>query len=228
MAKPKGGAVEAPKNSVSGEQLRRYVERYERLIEDKKQLGEDQKLVMQQAKSEGFDTAIIKHCVKVRAKKPADYHEEQALADMYLSALGMNIEPPLFRAANRIGVDITAKESVVEALKNFVPENGSIVIEAGGVPIRLTRDKDGKVSARDVVEKEKPARGGLEPEAAPARAPRPAAPDVSAEEAEALGVAAARANIPIIKNPFPFGDARRAKWDLGWRKGNGGDGMGPQ
>jgi hypothetical protein len=42
-----------------------------------------------------------------------------------------------------------------------------------------------------------------------------------------LGGEAFAANQPIIVNPFPFGDGRRAKWDLGWRKASGTDGMGP-
>lgn len=218
----------ATRNTVSGEQIRGFIERYERLESEKKALAADQKAVMAEAKAAGFDTKILRHCVKVRATKPSDYQEAQALKDMYLSALGMNIEPPLFRAANRIGVDIAAKESVVEALKNFVPENGSIVVEAGGTPVRLTRDKDGAVTARDVIEA--PLRS------LPAEAPsgyrggrtQQEAPNVSADEAEAMGAQAARDDIPIIKNPFPFGDDRRPRWDRGWRFGSGSGGFGPE
>jgi uncharacterized protein (UPF0335 family) len=215
------------KNSVSGEQIRSYVERYERLEVEKKDISEDQKLVMAEAKAAGFDTKILRHCIKVRTKKPADYHEAQALADMYLSALGMVTEPPLFRAANRIGVDIAARESVIEALKNFVPENGSIVIEAGGAPVRLTRDKDGTVTSQEVVERPAPIAGSAPPAGRRNRATQDV-PDVSSEEAEAMGAQAARDNTPIIKNPFPFGDARRPAWDKGWRAGGGNGGFGPE
>lgn len=212
-------------NTVSGEQLRQFVERYERLQQEKKDIAEEQKLVLQEAKSSGFDTKIMRHCVKVRSMKPADYQEAQALADMYLSALGMNVDPPLFRAANLMSVDTAAKESVIEALKKFVPDNGSIVIEAGGVPVRLTRDKDGNVSATDVVNK--PTSATSAPTAAPSPRQRAPAPDVDADGAENLGKQAAKDNMPIIKNPFPFGDGRRARWDAGWREGAGNDGMGP-
>lgn len=218
--------IEARKNSVSAEQIRSYVERYERLDVEKKELVDDQKALLAEAKANGFDTKILRHCVKIRSMKPADYQEAQALADMYLSALGMVIEPPLFRAANRISVDIAAKESVIEALKNFVPENGSIVIEAGGVPVRLTRDKDGKVSAQDVIEQPKPSApfksGGL------AQRVRQEAPTATPDEAEAMGESAAKDNIPIIKNPFPFGDDRRPLWDRGWTRGSGNSGFGPE
>jgi hypothetical protein len=45
--------------------------------------------------------------------------------------------------------------------------------------------------------------------------------------AELLGREAFKADEPIIKNPFPFGDERRPRWDEGWRKESGTDGMGP-
>lgn len=226
MAETPTPDIETRRNSVSAEQIRSYVERYERLDAERKDLADDQKAIMAEAKAAGFDTKILKHCVKVRAMKPADYQEAQSLADIYLSALGMIVEPPLFRAANRIGVDIAAKESVIEALKSYVPENGSIVIDAGGVPVRLTRDKDGNVSVQDIVEKKiapsSRSCGGL-----PSRA-RPEPPEATPDEAEALGEQAARDNVPIIKNCFPFGDERRPRWDSGWRRGSGNDGFGPQ
>jgi uncharacterized protein (UPF0335 family) len=210
------------RNSVSGEQLRALIERYERLDAEKKGLSEDQKLVMQEAKSAGFDTKIIKYCIKVRAMKPSDYQEGQALADMYLTALGMVVDPPLFRAANRINVDIAAKESVIEALKNFVPENGSITIQAGGASVRLTRDKSGDILATDIVNKASEPRGF---EQAPVKQKAPP-PDVDLDGAFELGKQAAKDDLPIIKNPFPFADARRAKFDAGWRAQAGNDGFG--
>lgn len=215
-------------NSVSGEQLRAYVERYERLEQEKKDIAEEQKLVLQEAKSAGYNTKIIRHCIKVRKMGAADYHEAQALADMYLAALGMAVDPPLFRAANLIGVDTAAKESVIEALKRFVPDNGSILIEAGGVPVRLTRDPDGNVAAVDVVHRPapEPSQGGAG-SPAPSRQAAPPA-DIDGDQAEELGRQAAKSNVAIIKNPFPFGDPRRPRWDVGWRAGAGNDGMGPQ
>lgn len=222
-----GPTISAGRNSVSGEQIRSYVERYERLEAERKEIGDEQKAVMAEAKAAGFDTKVIKHCIKVRTKKPADYHEAQALADMYLAALGRVTEPPLFRAVNRIGVDIAAKESVIAALTHFVPENGAIVIEAGGAPVRLTRDKEGNVTAQDVIERPPPASAGPAPAGRRSRAAREV-PNVSPEEAEALGAAAARDNAPIISNPFPFGDARRPAWDKGWRDAAGNGGFGPE
>lgn len=214
------------RNSVAGEELRGYIERIERLREEKKELAEDEKLVMAEAKNAGFDTKMIRHCIKVRAAKPSDVEEARALEDLYLSALGMRSELPLFRSIDLMNVDVTAKEQVVEALKQFVPSSGAIVIEAGGTPLRLQRDETGEVTITEVVEKPK-REGGGEPSTKPSRKPLANIPECSADEAEALGRDAAKADVPIIQNPFPFGDARRPRWDLGWRKEAGNDGMGP-
>lgn len=214
----------ARRNSVSAEHLRRFVERVEKVRADKKELAEDEKLILQEAKSSGYDTNILKHCVKLRTKKPSDLQEAQALTDLYMDALGMSRELPLFRSVDLVAVDVTAKEQVIDALKKFVPSNGSITVEAGGVPVRLTRDKDGNVTATDVVHQ--PKTPGNEQAASPKRQTLDV-PDVDADAAEALGRQAAKDDLPIIKNPFPFGDARRPRWDLGWRKEAGSDGMGP-
>lgn len=41
-----------------------------------------------------------------------------------------------------------------------------------------------------------------------------------------LGAQAFKDNVAIVKNPFPFGDGRRPRWDEGWRRASGTDGMG--
>lgn len=212
------------RNTVSGEQLTRFVERVEALRSSKKQLSEDEALVMAEAKAGGFVPAAIRHVLKVRAMKPTDRQEAEAIVDGYLHALGMASDTPLFRRVGLMDVDITARESVIEALKQFVPENGAITVEAGGRPVRLTRDDTGEVTAAEVVEKPKPPPSTA---TSPAVRERPAPPAVDADEAEAMGVVAFKSNTAIIANPFPFGDARRPRWDAGWRKASGTDGMGP-
>jgi uncharacterized protein (UPF0335 family) len=215
-------------NTASGEALTRLVERVEGIRADKKQLSEEEAAVMAEAKAAGFVPAGIRYVVKARAMKPQDREEAEAVRDQYMFALGMISELPLFKAASMLDVDTASRESVIEALKQFVPDNGSIVIEAGGRPVRLTRDGNGEVIAREVSEppapKPAPAAGPGPAHSAIAKAPPP---DVDAEGAEALGAEAYRANAPIITNPFPFGDPRRARWDVGWRRASGTDGMGP-
>lgn len=211
------------KNSVSGQMLLSFIERLERIGAEREQLGADIGVVMAEAKSAGFDTKAIRYCMKIRKMRPADRQESESIRDMYLHAIGMESEPPLFRAASQMSVDITVREQVIEAMKAFVPANGAITIEAGGKPVRLERDKAGNVRVTDVVApKLEPATPG-----APVKPPKakPDLPDVDADGAEQLGRVAYRNDEPIIANPFPFGDARRPRWDKGWRAESGSDGM---
>jgi uncharacterized protein (UPF0335 family) len=214
------------RNTVAGEELRSFIERVERIREEKVQLADDEKAVMAEAKSNGFSPAIMRSVLKVRKMRPADREEAESLLDLYLSALGMAKEAPLFRHVGLMSVDKTAKDSVVEAFKQLVPTDGEIIIKMGGAPIRLFRTKDGEAQAEDVIERPQ--------ETAPAGAPAPSrrrppreVPDCTEEEARELGAAAAKENQPVIANPFPWDDTRRARWDEGWRREAGSDGMGP-
>lgn len=213
------------RNTVSGELLESLVVRVESCRAEKKQISADEAAIMAEAKAAGFMPGIVRGVVRRRAMKPHVWQETEALLDMYLHALGHTAESPLFRLVGQIDVDVTSRESVIEALKEFCPENGSITIEAGGRQVRLTRDRDGTVSETEVVEP--PARAAKPASAAPAgmKAAEPP-PDVDAAGAEDLGREAFKANRPIITNPFPFGDPRRPRWDEGWRLEIGSDGMG--
>lgn len=216
------------RNTVAGEQLRGFVERIERIRAEKKQLGQDEAAIVAEAKSSGFNGPAIRQCVKIRAMKPHDRQESEAMLDMYLHALGMASEPPLFRAAGLAAIDTTAREQVIERMKEFVPPegSGSIVVKMGGEMIELQRGKDGEVTERQVREAPPPGGGSAAASLLPER-PRVDVPDVDDDGAEALGVDAFRSNAPITANPFPFGDGRRPRWDKGWRNASGTDGMGP-
>jgi uncharacterized protein (UPF0335 family) len=209
-------------NTESGQRLQSFVERVERLRSEKKQITTDEAAVLAEAKADGYFPAAIKHVCKVRAMKPQDRQEAESIIDNYMHALGMEIDTPLFRHVSTMTVDRTSREAVIEALKAFVPDNGSIVVEAGGKPVKLTRDQDGHVTVSDVIEQPK-----RQDHTSTVTPNRPEPPSVDASGAEDLGRTAFKANEPIISNPFPFGDARRGRWDAGWRKESGGDGMGP-
>lgn len=211
------------RNTVSGQMLSAFVDRIETIRAQKKDLTADEALVVAEAKAEGFVPAAIKAVVKIRSMKPHVRQEAEAILDTYLAAMGMAEDTPLFRAVGLMNVDITSRDEVIEALKKLVPENGSIVVEAGGRPIRLTRDEKGEVTAQEVVEKPQPS---VRPPSS-ASSNRTPPPDVDDAGAAALGGEAYRDNKPIISNPFPFGDSRRPRWDAGWREASGGDGMGP-
>lgn len=169
--------------------------------------------------------AAIRHVITLRKMKPSDRQEAEDIRDSYLHALGMASDTPLFRSVGLISVDITIKDQVLDAMKKFVPANGSITIEAGGAPLRLTRDKDGNVSITEVIEK--PIQQTM-PGTPRTTAPKAEVPNVNEATAESMGRQAFKDDKPIIDNPFPFGDPRRARFDEGWRKESGSDGMGDE
>jgi len=72
--------------------LRSFIERVERLTEQKKSLTEDINQVFAEAKGTGFDTKIMKKVIALRAMDPDDRKEQEYILDTYLSALGMNGE----------------------------------------------------------------------------------------------------------------------------------------
>lgn len=74
---------------VGADQLRSFVGRIERLEEEKKALSEDIKEVYAEAKSEGFDTAIMRQVIRIRKMNEADLHEQEELLEVYKRALGM-------------------------------------------------------------------------------------------------------------------------------------------
>lgn len=74
---------------VTANELRQFVERIERLDSEKKDLAEQQKEVMAEAKSRGYDTKVLRKVIALRKREPDDIAEEEAVLDMYKEALGM-------------------------------------------------------------------------------------------------------------------------------------------
>lgn len=74
---------------ITGEHLRQYVERIERLDEEKKTIAEDMKEVFGEAKANGFDVKILRKVISLRKMEAADREEQEALLDLYMQALGM-------------------------------------------------------------------------------------------------------------------------------------------
>ena len=75
--------------TVAAGQLRSIIERIERLEEEKKEVAEQIKEVYAEAKANGFDTRTLRKIVTIRKKPTEEREEEEALLDLYLSALGM-------------------------------------------------------------------------------------------------------------------------------------------
>ncbi len=74
---------------VTADELRQFIERYERLEADKKDIAEQQKEVMAEAKSRGYDTKVMRKVIALRKRDKDDIAEEEAILDMYKEALGM-------------------------------------------------------------------------------------------------------------------------------------------
>ena len=74
---------------VAADQLRSFVERIERLEEEKKTIADDIKDVYAEAKGTGYDTKILKQVIKIRKQDKSEREEQEAILDLYLAALGM-------------------------------------------------------------------------------------------------------------------------------------------
>ena len=77
-------------DNISAEQLRQYIERVERLEEEKKGISEDIKDVYGEAKAMGFDAKIMRQIVRLRKKTRDARMEEEALLETYKAALGID------------------------------------------------------------------------------------------------------------------------------------------
>jgi len=75
--------------TVAAQELRQFIERLERLDAEKKDIAEAQKEVMAEAKGRGYDTKVLRKVIAIRKRDANDLAEEEAVLDMYMSALGM-------------------------------------------------------------------------------------------------------------------------------------------
>ena len=76
-------------HGVARDQLRAFIERIERLEEEKKTIADDIKDVYAEAKGTGFDTKILKKVIAIRKQDHDERLEQEAILDTYLLALGM-------------------------------------------------------------------------------------------------------------------------------------------
>ena len=74
---------------VTADELRQFIERIERLDAEKKDLTEQQKEVMAEAKGRGYDTKVLRKLISIRRRDANDIAEEEAIMEMYKEALGM-------------------------------------------------------------------------------------------------------------------------------------------
>jgi uncharacterized protein (UPF0335 family) len=83
-------AKEEPATRFAKDHLKAFIERIERLEEEKKALSDDIKDVYGEAKGNGFDVRIMRKIVSIRKQDRDKRIEEETILDLYLAALGMN------------------------------------------------------------------------------------------------------------------------------------------
>jgi len=74
---------------VAAEELRQFIERFERLEAEKKDIADQQKEVMAEAKARGYDTRVMRKVIALRKRDRDDIAEEEAVLAMYREALGI-------------------------------------------------------------------------------------------------------------------------------------------
>lgn len=73
----------------TADEIRQFIERFEHIEAEKRDLAEAQKEVMAEAKGRGFDTKALKRVIQLRKMKPDERAEFDAVVEMYTAALGM-------------------------------------------------------------------------------------------------------------------------------------------
>jgi uncharacterized protein (UPF0335 family) len=74
---------------VTAGELRQFVERFERLEAEKKDIADQQKEVLAEARARGYDVKVLRKLIALRKREPADVSEEEAILELYKQALGM-------------------------------------------------------------------------------------------------------------------------------------------
>jgi len=183
--------------NLTAERLRGFIERIERLEEEKRNISADITDIKKEAKSAGFDVKAINQILKERRMATADVEDLLGLLEVYRAALGMLDGTPLSQLAR----------------KRFDPP-----AEPDEQEEPAPRDPGGEgKSPSDEAE------GGEPSQPAEAAPKGPTHEDI--EAARAQGGEDQRAGKKITGNPWPFNDLRRAAWDEGWCAAAGTDGM---
>ena len=80
---------DAKVGGIAADRLLSFIERVERLEEERKALGNDIKDIFAESKSAGFDVAVLKQLLRLRKKEPSEVEEQETLLDLYKRAIGM-------------------------------------------------------------------------------------------------------------------------------------------
>ena len=80
-------------DSVAQDQIRAFIERIERMEEEKKAIADDIKEIYAEAKGNGFDTKVLRQIIRIRKQDASERMEQEALLELYMAALGMAVAP---------------------------------------------------------------------------------------------------------------------------------------
>jgi len=75
--------------TVTADELRQFIERYENLAQEKSDIMDQMKEVLSEAKGRGYDTKVMKKIIAIRKRNRDDVENENAMTQMYMEALGM-------------------------------------------------------------------------------------------------------------------------------------------
>ena len=87
--------TDGSQTNIAADEIRSFVERVERLEEEKKTIADDVKDVYGEAKSRGYDVKVLRKIVALRKLDPNERDEQEAILDLYKSALGMGVQERL-------------------------------------------------------------------------------------------------------------------------------------
>ncbi|HLH11832.1 MAG TPA: DUF2312 domain-containing protein [Methylovirgula sp.] len=82
--------VHDPKTGIAGQELKQFVERIEKLEEEKKAIADDIRDVYGELKGRGYDAKAVRQIVKIRKQDHAERKEMEAILDLYMQALNMS------------------------------------------------------------------------------------------------------------------------------------------
>lgn len=90
---------EKPATRFAKDQLKAFIERVERLEEEKKALADDIRDVFSEAKGNGYDVTALRTIIRMRKQDASERAEQEAILETYMAALGMLGSTPLGKAA---------------------------------------------------------------------------------------------------------------------------------
>lgn len=82
-------SADVASTGVAADELKQFIERLERLEEEKANIGNDIKEVFAELKGRGFDVKAVRSILRIRKKDHAERQEEEAMLELYMQALGM-------------------------------------------------------------------------------------------------------------------------------------------